>query len=137
VVLHGVPRMTFDLDLVVDLADDNMARLVDVFAKAGYRPRLPIPLLQLGDAAKRDEWVTERNVVAFSLYHPDRVMEEIDVLLVTPMPWAEIEASAVTRNFDGVDVIVVGRETLRKMKRATGREKDRVDAERLGDTDDA
>ena len=30
VVLHGVPRMTFDLDIVVDLEVENLLRLVDV-----------------------------------------------------------------------------------------------------------
>ncbi len=137
VVLHGVPRMTFDLDLVIDLADDNVDRLVDVLTALGYRPRLPIALAELRDPAKREDWVSKRNVVAFSLHHPVRTMEEIDILLVLPMSWEEIAASTISRELAGVKVVVVGRAVLRAMKLATGREKDRVDAELLEGDDDA
>lgn len=129
--------MTFDLDLIVDLAEDNIRRLVDVLTAEGYRPRLPIPLSELTDSVKREEWVTERNMVAFSLHHPHRPMEEIDLLLVAPIPWDEVAASAITRTLEGVNVVVVGRATLRAMKAATGREKDRIDVELLGEDDDA
>src|SRR5687767_2405487 len=93
VVLHGVPRMTFDLDLVGELTDDNLHRLVAVLRSEGYRPRLPIQLDELGQVEKRREWTEHRNLIAFSLFHPQRVMEEVDVLLQVPVPWAEIAAN--------------------------------------------
>ncbi len=133
VVLHGVPRMTFDLDIVVDDADDNMLRLVEVFESQGFRPRLPVALAQLADRGVREGWVRERNLIAFTLMHPVRTMEEVDVLLVTPLPWSEIAGSLMWRTLDGVNVPVVGRSVLRRMKLATGREKDLQDAALLGD----
>ncbi|MBX3196673.1 MAG: hypothetical protein KF850_34815 [Labilithrix sp.] len=136
VVLHGVPRMTFDLDLVFDLAEDNLRRAVDVLQSEGYRPRLPVPLRDLTDEAKRRQWIDERNLIAFTLRHPERPMEEVDILLVVPLPWEETAASTVTRMLDDVPAVVVGRAVLRAMKLATGREKDRADAELLGDDDD-
>lgn len=135
-VLHGVPRMTFDLDLVVDPSDANMSVLVEALGKAGYRPRIPVPLAELADASRRKLWIEERNLIAFSLHHPDRPMEEVDIVLVVPVPWSEIAAGALRLELDGVPVSVVGRATLRKLKLATGREKDRVDAELLGDDDE-
>jgi hypothetical protein len=91
--------MTFDLDLAIDLADDNVERLVTTLHERGYRPRLtdshevvprdtssrglPLDLAELLDASKREEWVAERNLIAFSLAHPERIMEEIDLLLVS------------------------------------------------------
>jgi hypothetical protein len=135
VVLHGVPRMTFDLDLIVDLADDNMTRLVEVLDAEGYRPRLPVPLAALGDAVARRDWVETRNVIAFTLFHPTRTMEEVDVLLSPGVDWSEVAASLVQRSVDGRSVNIVGRSLLKKMKLATGRDKDLADVEALGDSD--
>jgi hypothetical protein len=133
VVLHGVPRMTFDLDLVVDLAPENVSRLVDVLAREGYRPRLPVPLTDLKDETKRDDWVANRNLIAFSLHHPTRQMEEIDILIAPGVTWAEVQESLVRRPINGESVAVIGRALLRRMKLSTGREKDKADAELLGE----
>src|SRR3954471_23837754 len=84
VVLHGVPRMTFDLDIVVDLSPGNVTRLVGALRGEGFRPRLPLALSELEDSEKRREWTETRNLIAFSLIHPERPMEELDVLLVLP-----------------------------------------------------
>ena len=136
VVLHGVPRMTFDLDIVVNLTEQNMQRLVRVLRQEDFRPRLPVALDELTDAHVRERWVTERNLIAFTLFHPDRSMEELDILLVLPFPWPEVAQSLIWRQLDGVNVPIVGKPLLRRMKLATGREKDRIDAELLGESDD-
>jgi hypothetical protein len=136
VVLHGVPRMTFDLDIVVDDSDENMERLVSVLGQEGFQPRLPVPLRKLADSVARQQWISERNLIAFTVTHPARIMEELDVVLVSPFPWSEIAASRVFREIDGVHVPVVGRQLLRRMKLASGRDKDRIDAELLGDADE-
>ncbi len=133
VVLHGVPRMTFDLDLVVDLSDDNMKRLVDVLAHEGYRPRLPVPLQDLSDGNRRLEWTTQKNLIAFSVHHPQRVMEEVDLLLAPGVEWSSVGSSLVERQINGDKVFVIGKALLRQMKLATGRAKDKADAELLGD----
>jgi hypothetical protein len=136
VVLHGIPRTTFDLDIVVDDADDNMQCLVAVLDQEGFRPRLPVPLHELADAKARQIWIEERNLIAFTLMHPIRTMEELDILLTTPFRWREIEDSLVWRRINGLQVPIIGRALLRQMKLATGREKDRADAELLGECDD-
>jgi hypothetical protein len=135
-VLHGVPRMTFDIDLVFDPAEDNLRNAVDALRREGYRPRLPIALEDLLDETKRREWTEERNLIAFSLLHPGRPMEEVDILLAVPLPWDEIAASAVTRELEGTPVVVVGRATLRAMKLASGRAKDLADVAMLAGDDD-
>jgi len=136
VVLHGVPRMTFDLDIVVDLDHDNMRRLVATFGGQGFVPRLPVALAQLADPDARLSWTRERNLIAFTVQHPVRKMEEVDVLLVTPFPWSEIAETLVWRDIDGIKVPVVGRDMLRRMKLHSGRAKDLSDAELLEAIDD-
>ena len=76
-------------------------------------------------------------MIAFSVYHPDRVMEEVDLLLAPGIPWTEVAASLEWRTLRQTSVPVVGRRVLRKMKLSAGREKDLLDAELLGEDDDA
>ncbi len=128
--------MTFDLDLVVELADSNMRGLVTVLESAGYVSRLPVPLLALADQAQRDVWTEQRNLIAFSLHHPQRPMEEVDIILRVTEPWKTIEQSVVWRSVGEVRFPVVGRSLLRQMKLAAGRSKDLADAALLGDDDE-
>jgi hypothetical protein len=135
VVLHGVPRMTFDLDIVVDLEDDNLLSLVAALVEQGYVPRLPVDLRLLADRDTRNDWVQNRNLIAFTLTHPNRPMEEVDVLLATGFDWSEVASSLVRLSLADTVVPVVGRELLRRMKLASGRDKDLADANLLAQGD--
>jgi hypothetical protein len=53
VILHGVPRTTADVDLVLDLEVDNVRRFIDAVGALGYVPRAPVPAIQLADPEAR------------------------------------------------------------------------------------
>lgn len=42
VILHGVPRTTADLDVVIDLDEGNVSRFVGVMTELGFVPRAPV-----------------------------------------------------------------------------------------------
>jgi len=42
VVLHGVERLTMDLDTAVSLKKDNVKKIIKVMNKLGLIPRLPV-----------------------------------------------------------------------------------------------
>ncbi|GMV43984.1 MAG: hypothetical protein AMXMBFR64_57000 [Myxococcales bacterium] len=134
-VLHGVPRMTFDVDLVVDPEPDNMTALVEVLDQAGYRPRISVPLTDLADLASR-EALRARNMIALSLWHPSRPVEEVDILLAPPLPWSALAQDLQHRNLGSTKVPVVGRATLIALKRYAGRPQDLADIEHLEELDD-
>src|SRR5688572_3753849 len=50
VVAHGFVRFTADVDLVLDLAADNLNKAVAALSSLGYRPRAPVPLHEFADA---------------------------------------------------------------------------------------
>lgn len=129
-VLHGVPRMTFDVDLVVDPDPANLAALVTALTDAGYRPRVPVPLTDLADPVRRGE-LRDRNMVAFSLWHPLRPVEEVDILLAPPLGWDEIAPDIERRSLGRTIVPIVGRATLIALKRHSGRPQDLADVEHL------
>jgi len=55
-LLHGVDRVTADVDLVTDLATGATRDLISALTAAGYRPVAPVDPELLADAAIRDQW---------------------------------------------------------------------------------
>lgn len=115
-VLHGVPRATFDLDILIDPTPDNADRLLAALAEAG-----------LGTAAL----TTAANLLANEItIFNDRV--RVDVLTTAPgvtfeSAWAERE----TMSYLGQDFFVISKQHLIASKRASGRAVDLEDARLL------
>jgi hypothetical protein len=65
VVAHGYVRFTADVDLVLDLAPDNLARALAVFEHLRYRPRA---LASFANPESRASWAREKGT---------RVVEEM------------------------------------------------------------
>lgn len=42
VVMHGVVRLTADLDLMVHLEEKNLTKFVEVMNELGYKPKVPV-----------------------------------------------------------------------------------------------
>ncbi len=68
VTLHGIIRATMDLDIVVDLTSENLTRFLAAMSEIHYAPRLPVPVEEFLSAEKRQEWVSERNLIAFTFW---------------------------------------------------------------------
>lgn len=124
--VHGVPRGTQDLGLWIESSPDNAGRAWRALAAFGA------PLATLG--VSLDDLQRPDTVVQLGL-PPDR----IDVLTtITGVPdftvaWEE-RVEHVVR---GLRVPFLGRATLLRNKRATGRRKDLADIEALGEDPEA
>jgi len=131
VVLHGHPRMTVDLDVVVDLAPEPAARAMEVLSSLGLLPRLPVPSSAFADPAVRSRWVRERNLQVFSLYDPADPFREVDVFATEPLPFDELFAASDVLTVDSTPVRVASLEHLIAMKTAVGRPQDVEDVRAL------
>jgi hypothetical protein len=127
VVLQGHPRMTVDLDLVIDLAADQAAAAVSALTGLGLQPRLPVRAQDFADAATRRSWVEERNLEVFSFYDPSDPVREVDVFANEPLPLDDLLADATVVTIGGVPVSVASRRHLVAMKRRVGRPQDLAD----------
>jgi len=115
-IAHGVPRATFDLDILIEATLENATRLLSALEEAG-----------LGTSAlTTPREILEREITIFS----DRV--RIDVQTFTPgLAFQEAWVRKVTMSYQGQEFFVVSREDLIASKRATGREKDLDDVRAL------
>lgn len=81
VSLHGVLRLTADLDLALALDEGNAASFLRLMTELGYRPRLPVDPSGLADEAVRRRWAEDKGLIAFPFWHPESPFADVDVLL--------------------------------------------------------
>ena len=119
--LHGVPRATGDLDVYVQPTPENAESVLRALEAFGFGG-LDLSVV---------DFSTEDRVVQLG-YPPVRV----DLLTsISGVSWSEAVESAETFRFGPIEVRYLGRDTLIKNKRATGRTKDLADIEALGEVD--
>jgi hypothetical protein len=129
--LYGIPRMTYDIDLVIDFVPDNLQRLRILLAELGYSPRVPVDLESLADESLRLRLAEEKHLLAMSYRRQEPPLGEIDLLTVLPVPFGELAGRVETVTVGGVRVPLISRSDLIAMKEASGRAHDREDAGQL------
>ncbi len=128
--LHGIPRMTADIDLVVDLDSGNLKRFLEAMNELGFRPRLPVKAEDLLNEQERRNWVTASNLHAFTFWSESRPFEELDLLLVESQDSAIFGRSQVVEAGE-LKIPVVSIEDLIYMKIRANRLQDKADIEAL------
>ncbi|MDD9947720.1 MAG: nucleotidyltransferase [Myxococcales bacterium] len=116
---HGLPRATGDIDILVRPTEENAERVLAALAKFGA------PLEAHG--VSRADFSTPGRVYQIGL--PPR---RIDLLTeISGVSFEDAWAGRVTTSIGGVPVSILGRDSLVKNKRATGRDKDLLDVRAL------
>ena len=111
-VLYGVPRATFDLDMLIQATPDNVERLLRAMTEAG---------LATASLTTVDE-VLAKEITIFT----DRV--RLDIQTSTPgLTFDEAWSRKVTMNYKGQTLEVVCLTDLIASKRASGRDVDLED----------
>ncbi len=84
VAAHGYGRVTFDLDLVLQMQPDNLRRAMVALESLGYRPTIPVPVSQFADAAIRESWIRDKNMVVFQMHSDKHPETRIDLFVAEP-----------------------------------------------------
>ncbi len=128
---HGVPRMTYDIDLMVLLEPENILKLVTKLTQWGYRPKIPIDPGDLADETKRNSWVHEKGMKALNFYSETLPIGEIDILIHTPIPYKELKSRAVRIELQDEKIPTASIHDLIELKLRAGRKQDLADVEHL------
>jgi len=128
---HGIPRMTYDIDLMIHLDSANILKLVSKFVKWGYQPRVPVNPEDLANEKKRNNWIQNKNMKAFTFYNERQPIGEVDLVMESPIPYDELRARAITIELEGQEIPVVSIQDLIELKLEAGRKQDISDVENL------
>jgi predicted nucleotidyltransferase len=128
---HGIPRMTYDIDLMILLEPENILKLVTKLTQWGYRPKIPIDPRDLADETKRNSWVREKGMKALNFYSETLPIGEIDILIETPIPYEELKNRAVRIELQDEKIPTVSIHDLIELKLRAGRKQDLADVEHL------
>jgi predicted nucleotidyltransferase len=128
---HGVPRMTYDIDLMILLQSENVSKLVVKLTNWGYRPKVPVDPKELADEAKRNSLIQEKGMKAVNFYSEILPIGEIDIVFDSPIPYSELKSKAVMIEIEGENIPTVSIHDLITLKQKSGRKQDIVDVEYL------
>lgn len=125
VALHGAPRGTFDIDFVINWSQNNLVKAEDVLKTFGLVSRIPVDAKTI--YAFRDEYVQNRNLIAWNFYNPVNLLEQVDLVINYDLA----KASTKTINTHEGKIIILSKKDLIAMKKAAGRLQDLEDVKSL------
>ena len=116
---HGAPRMTGDLDLLVNPTQANAGRVLQALADFGFGSlnlttddlTKPEQVIQLGSPPFRVDLITS----------------------LSGVPWERALRGSLRVTYAGVNVRILGKTEFVENKRAVGRKRDLADLEAIGE----
>jgi hypothetical protein len=129
---HGYVRFTADIDMVVALDADNIARAFKALSEIGYSPSIPITAEMFAKPEQRRQWMEEKGMQVLNFHSNTHPETSVDVFVHEPFDFAQEYAAAMKGELlPNVTVRFVSIPTLIRMKQVTGRARDIDDIEHL------
>lgn len=128
--LLGGFRMTSDLDILVQMTNKNLAKVVMVLKSHGYKVHQPVDPMGIADAKIRREWIDDKNMKAFNFFK-DRSLNQVDIIIESPISYEQAKSKVVYVHVDGLKLPVINADQLIKMKKKASRPIDLADIEEL------
>jgi len=125
-ILHGVPRATFDLDIVLDFSEENVKKFVKILKDFNLLPTVPIDPRDLSDEKKRQEWKVKKNAKVINFRDPDDNYR-LDVAIIYDFK----KIKKINLKIEEIKIPVVDKQTLIKLKTDAGRDIDLRDIKNL------
>lgn len=122
--LHGYPRFTNDLDILLTLDRENLDSMAEIMERMGYQQRLPIAIQELSNEGKARTFIAEKGLTAYSFIHEKYPQFNVDVLVAESIDFENFSAHTMKAEVWGIDVPVVSIDDLIAMKQKSDREKD-------------
>jgi hypothetical protein len=125
VALHGAVRGTMDVDVVINWDLRSLSDAEKALTGLGMVSRLPI---NADDVFQfRDEYINNRNLVAWNFHHPEDVSMQVDIIITYDLKGKGL---VVYETLAGPIQILKLKDLIR-MKRESGRPQDLEDIKAL------
>lgn len=128
---HGIPRMTYDIDLLLDLEAGNLNKFLRLMKKWGFKPKAPVDIMDFAKEEKRRDWIKNKNMKAFNLVNPEWAISEVDIVINTPVGYDKAAKNIKRVSLRGVVIPTISLGGLVEMKRRSNRAQDKQDVKHL------
>ena len=125
VALHGAVRGTVDVDIVITHDRRAFKTTERALKHIGLDPRLPVTADELFDF--REEYIKNKNLVAWSFVNYDNPLEMVDVIITENLT----DLKTVRKTASGFDIKIVAIDDLIAIKEKSNRKQDREDIKAL------
>ncbi len=125
VALHGAVRGTLDIDLVIKWSLKNLKALEEALKDLGLTSRLPLTHEDVFNF--REEYIKNRNLIAWNFVNLNDPSEQVDLILTTDLAGK----SVVSKKVGELQIKVLAKKDLIEMKKQSGRKQDLADIEAL------
>lgn len=125
--IYGIPRMTADIDIILDFEEKNFIRFERVLTTLNYQRTLPVQLFDLLDERKRKELMETKNLIAYSFHNAVATYMNLDILVDVPIPFQLLWQNKAERLIGDFKVYLISIEHLIEMKKYSNRVQDKQD----------
>ena len=132
-VLHGVERVTLDIDLALDMEPANVEKFLRVIHELGLQPRVPVPTRDLMSREAVQRMIAEKGALVFSFVDFNRPLRHVDIFLQDNLSFEELSRDARHVVVENRAIKIMGIAKLLETKRAITplRDKDLIDIKEL------
>ena len=125
VALHGIPRGTIDIDFVIQWSLKNLLKTEAVLQELGLVSRIPVDAKSV--FTFRDEYIKNRNLIAWNFYDPIKPIHNVDIIINYDLEGAKTK---IVKTAAG-SIKILSQKDLIAMKKASGRPQDLEDVKSL------
>ncbi len=125
----GSFRSTHDLDILVYMTDENLAKIVKIFKKHKYHVKQPVDPMGIAEKKTRNDWIKNKSMKAFNFYRNDGL--EVDIIIDSPVSFKKATKNKSFVNVSGIKLPIISIDDLIEMKKNTGRRVDQIDVQDL------
>lgn len=111
--LHGLMRLTRDLDLMIDLSEDNLDKFIKVIESLGYETKVP-----------KTKW---EKLTAIAFTNKTDETKRVDIFLKNPIDFKRAYKRRKVFNVEGMRISCVSLDDLMKLKSKSERVRDWAD----------
>ena len=115
-VLHGIERMTLDLDIAVSLHPANLRRFLAALHDLQLVPRAPVPAEIILEPRRIRQLIHEKNAFVFTFWNPGEAYPQVDMFLTWENSFDDLATDAQTILVRGRRFLVASRRKLIEMK---------------------
>jgi len=125
--IYGIPRMTADIDLLLNFKDWNLDRFKKVVDSLSFRSHTPLGIDALLDENTRHHLVKDKNMIAYTYYNERANYMNLDVLIDSPFDFEKLWEERESRKVEDFEIHMVSIDNLIAMKQYANRSQDQQD----------